>query len=125
VCRIQVVRTPFNDRGKYAQVVRRAITALRGNRSVIFLDPDTGLAPRHPDLKHVLDSELSAVWKDMDPGDVLVFYQHQTNRNGTPWVDPKREQFEAALRLPRGTAKVARAPELAGGVAFFFCQKEA
>jgi len=123
-CRIRVVGTPFNDRRKYGEVVRRAIIALRGSRSIVFLDPDTGLAPRNPDLKHVLDSELSAVWKDMHPGDVLVFYQHQTNRNGEPWIDPERQQFEAALGLPAGASKLAHAPDLARDVVFFFCQKE-
>jgi hypothetical protein len=60
----------------------------------------------------------------MHAGDVLVLYQHQTNRAGTPWVVPKRRQLERALELPTGVAKVARALEIAKDVAFIFCRKD-
>jgi hypothetical protein len=77
------------------------------------------LVPKFP----VLDSELTEIWQHMLPGDVLVFYQHQTNRNATPWIQPKREQFEKALGLSPGVAKMATGTVIARDVAFFYCRK--
>ena len=61
----------------------------------------------------------------MRPGDVLVFYQHKTNRNRQPWIEPKRVQFEHALGLESGEAKLAWGPTIVCDVAFFYCHKTA
>jgi hypothetical protein len=71
----------------------------------------------------VLDEELAAVHASLAPGDLLVLYQHETNRRGQPWVSEKREQFENVLGLPRGTAKVASGSEIAGDLALYYCVK--
>jgi hypothetical protein len=124
--RIEVLAMPFADRQKYSEAVREAISNRHGAETcLVFLDPDTGLAPLAAGLEHVLDSEVTEVWKHMPPGDVLVFYQHQTNRSGTPWIEPKREQFEKALGLLPGTVKVATGMRIARDVAFFYCRKRA
>jgi hypothetical protein len=68
----------------------------------VFLNPDTGLEPEKPSFEHVLESEFSVIWRALDTGDVLVFYQHQTNRNGQPWIHPKKLQFESAIGLASG-----------------------
>jgi hypothetical protein len=76
-----------------------------------------------PELEHVLDSELAHFWEAMRRNDVLVFYQHKTDRKkGSSWIEPKQRQFEAALTLPNGAAKMARG-EAAKDVVFFFVQK--
>lgn len=122
--KIEVVETPFVDRRKYSQAVLEAISRRHDAETcMVFLDPDTGLASRTPDFKHVFDSELAEIWQHMTAGDVLVFYQHQTNRNGAPWIKPKREQLEKALGLRRGIAKVATGRGIARDVAFFYCRK--
>jgi hypothetical protein len=54
----------------------------------------------------------------------MVFYQHQTNRNGTPWIEPKKKQFERALGVQQGSAKLACALGIARDVAFFFLIKK-
>ena len=124
--RIEVLEAPFVDRRKYSEAVLGAIARRHeAEACVVFLDPDTGLAPRTARFEHVLDSELIEIWQHMLPGDVLVFYQHQTNRNATPWIQPKREQFEKALGLSPGTAKVATGMAIARDVAFFYCCKRA
>ncbi|MBE3087969.1 MAG: hypothetical protein IMZ71_02475, partial [Chloroflexi bacterium] len=74
-------------------------------------------------LDHVLDSELSVLWAELAAGDVLVFYQHQTNRNGQAWIPSKKAQFERALGLPAGSAGLARAEEIARDVVFFYAKK--
>lgn len=124
--RIEVVEAPFDDRHTYMQAVLEAIATRRDRElCVVFLDPDTGLSPRVPTLAHVLESELAEIWDSMPLGDVLAFYQHQTNRNGEPWIKPKREQFEKVLGLSRGTGKLAVGTGIARDVALFYCHKEA
>ncbi len=122
-CPIRIITEPFTDREKYLEHVLEAIEAAPAQPSIVFLDPDTGLAPKKANKTHVLESELRAIWCALRPGDLLVFYQHQTNRDGSPWIEPKREQFEAALALPEGMVKLARAPAIARDVAFFYCTK--
>src|SRR5262249_17751130 len=48
-------------------------------------------------LNHVLESELAELWAELTIGDVLVFYQHQTNRNGQSWIATKKDQLATAL----------------------------
>jgi hypothetical protein len=49
--------------------------------------------------------------------------QHKTNRKkDASWIDSKQKQFEGALGLPIGAAKMARG-ERATDVVFFFAQK--
>ena len=121
--RVEVITDSFGNRDQYLQTVLQRLKADRGKPCVVFLDPDTGLESRNPGPEHVLESELATIWREMSGGSVLVFYQHQTNRNGTPWVESKKAQFEAALELKPGSARVARAPKIARDVALFFLQK--
>ncbi|MGD0624986.1 MAG: hypothetical protein ABSB32_09740 [Thermodesulfobacteriota bacterium] len=121
---IEVVGLEFVDRRQYTQAVIEAIASRSdGESCVVFLDPDTGLEPGKATFKHVLVSELAEIWHHMLPRDVLVFYQHQTRRNGQPWIEPKREQFENALGLVRCGVKVATGHAIARDVAFFYCHK--
>ncbi|PKO20225.1 MAG: hypothetical protein CVU38_21255 [Chloroflexi bacterium HGW-Chloroflexi-1] len=120
---VEVFDRPFADRTEYLSELVERIRAGFGGTAIIFLDPDTGLEPTRPGPEHVLNSELATIWREVAVGDVLVFYQHQTNKNGLPWIALKQAQFERALGVSSGTAKLARAPEIAQDVVFFFCQK--
>lgn len=121
---IKVLRKPFVRRDTYQSEVLKRIRLRTELPRVIFLDPDTGLEPRgKATLKHVLVSEVREIWKTLSPGDVLVLYQHQTNRNGSEWIQPKRRQFEKALGIGQGKSKVGRAEGIAKDVAFLFAQK--
>jgi len=120
---IAVVTDPFENREKYLQTVLKRLKGDGGKPRIVFLDPDTGLESRKPGPAHVLESELAAIWREMDPDDVLVLYQHQTNRNGTPWIASKKAQFETALGLKPGGAKLVSAPNIARDVALFFVRK--
>jgi hypothetical protein len=90
---------------------------------IVFLDPDTGLEPRFAGPEHVLEQELAEIWEVLRSEDIMVFYQHQTNRSGTPWIEPKKAQFERALGVRKGISKLARAPGVAPDVAFFYIEK--
>lgn len=106
--RIQVINEPFVHRNEYMKEVVKAIHGRsKDETSIIFLDPDTGLESRRPGMQHVFGSEVAEIWGEILPGDLIVFYQHQTNRKGEPWIDKKREQFEKALGLPVPDVKVA------------------
>jgi hypothetical protein len=121
---IELLEMPLDDRASFARHVALAIESMAGDGpNLVFLDPDTGLQPQRPNLTHVLDEELAAVHASLAPGDLLVLYQHETNRRGQPWVSEKREQFENVLGLPRGTAKVASGSEIAGDLALYYCVK--
>jgi hypothetical protein len=122
---IEVFSKPFADRNEYHQELLEQIQSRPKRPGIIFLDPDTGLQPAGAaGLKHVLDSELTKIWQVLCPSDILVFYQHQTNRNSTLWVDSKKAQFERALGVQEGSAKLAHAPGIARDVAFFFIEKK-
>ena len=122
--RIEVLDCPFSDRSTYMAQVSAAVGGTPCETSLVFLDPDTGLAPKNPTLAHVLEAEVRDIWRAMRPRDVLVFYQHETNKAGQPWVEPKRVQFVSALGPPLGGAKLAWGPKVARDVAFFYCVKD-
>lgn len=120
---IEVFSSPFEDRDQYAGKVEGLLGGF--HPCIVFLDPDTGLQPFHssPRPEHVLTSELRTIWDKMPIDDILVFYQHRTNRNGRDWIGPKLLQFEESLSLPRGKAKVAHGLKIANDVVFFYAVK--
>ena len=121
--KVEVISDEFGDRKDYLQMVLRRIQSRLELPGIVFLDPDTGLAPRVATPEHVLESELVEIWSTIRPFDVLALYQHQTNRNGAPWIEEKKSQFERALAIGQGSAKLARAVETPRDVALFFAQK--
>ena len=121
--KVEVIEEVFKNRKPYLDLVLGRMHLRPHGPGIVLLDPDTGLAPSHPGPKHVLDKELEAIWRELRQGDLLVFYQHRTNRKGVPWIDAKREQFERAIGLASGASKLARAPSIAGDVVFFYARK--
>lgn len=121
--RVEVLLDRVEERRDYLEKILARVRGRTEKPGLVFLDPDTGLAPRHATLDHVLESEVASVWNTLDPGDVLVFYQHQTNRDGAPWIPPKKAQFERAVGLRPGAAGLARGPKLARDVALFYAIK--
>ena len=113
----------FEYREIYLKAVKNFLLEFREERCVVFLDPDTGLEPQKPSLDHVLESEAKAIWEMTKLGDVYVFYQHQTNRAGRPWIKPKQRQLENGLDLGKDSIKIAYGPKIARDVVFFYAQK--
>ncbi len=118
--KINVFDTFFQNRTEYLTQSLNFINSFANEHCIVFLDPDTGLESANPSLNHVLEGEVKKFWDTLKPGDVLVFYQHQTNRNGTPWMELKRMQFEKAIQAPEGSVKIAHGVKLARDVAFFY-----
>ena len=120
---VTVFDTLFENRGSYLEAVIEFLSRFKHQQCVVFLDPDTGLEPNNPSLNHVLESEAKAIWDATKSGDVYVLYQHQNNRAGRPWIEPKRRQLERALGEPEHSIKIAQGPEIAHDVVFFYKQK--
>jgi hypothetical protein len=120
---VNVFSKVIADRKQYLIEAKEFISLYAKDRCVVFLDPDTGLEPTKPSLKHVLNNEANEFWESLKTGDALVLYQHQTNRNGQPWEEPRREQFEKAIGAPRGSVKIGRGSKLANDVVLFYAVK--
>lgn len=120
---IDVYDKAFENRQEYLRGALEYIGSFGDTRIIVFLDPDTGLEPAKPSAEHVLRSEAKAIWRCMKRGDTMVFYQHQTNRNGTPWVEPKQSELATALDVKKASVKVASGPLIARDVVFYYIQK--
>jgi hypothetical protein len=113
----------FKDRNSYLKAVKDFLSKFWKETCVVFLDPDTGLQPQNPNLDHVLESEAKIIWEVLKAGDLYVFYQHQNNRAGREWIEPKRSQLENALDLNKQSIKVASGPGIARDVVFYYTRK--
>ena len=121
--RVTVFDPVFQDRPIHEQAILALLPAFAHERCIVFLDPDTGLEPQNPSLDHVLGREALAVYQTMKSGDLFAFYQHQTNRAGQPWIEPKRLQLAQSLGLPESIIKIATGRSIAPDVVFFYTQK--
>jgi hypothetical protein len=65
-------RFTHEKRDHYFQSVFEALP----KKSLIFLDPDTGLEERQPTAKHLLMTEVKKIYHRMDAGSVMMIYQH-------------------------------------------------
>lgn len=120
---IYVFDTVFDDRKVYLSESLKFIKRFQGSNTVVFLDPDTGLEPKRHGMQHVLAYEAKTIYDNLIKGDVFVFYQHQTNRNGRPWIEPKREQLARALNIELNNLKIAYGQLIARDVVFYYCTK--
>jgi hypothetical protein len=100
------------------------VASFSQERCVVFLDPDTGLEPNGVgNAKHVLESEALAFWDALPQESVFVFYQHETNKAGKPWIEDKRAQLAGAIGVPIEKLGVASGPKIAKDVVFFYASK--
>ncbi|MHB8829162.1 MAG: hypothetical protein ACYC6Q_06500 [Syntrophales bacterium] len=122
--KINVFSKVITDRKNYLLEAKEFISLYKEDKCIVFLDPDTGLEPTtRPTLKHVLNDEANDFWSCLKSDDILVLYQHQTNKNGNPWVEPRRMQFEKSIGASRGSVKIGRGPRLAKDVVLLYAVK--
>lgn len=99
--RIEIFDPPFsNPRERYFDGVCETLRGLGECKTIAFLDPDTGLAPKKKTFKHVLPEELRRVYRQLKPDDWLVFYQHAPLFRKSGWRDFHRMTFAKSLDLP-------------------------
>lgn len=121
---ISVFDRMFDDRRAYQDAVTQYLSKSGSELRLVFLDPDTGLAPvGRPDFKHVLDTEAHAIWSKLKAKEVFAFYQHKTNRAGKPWIEEKRIQLEKAIKVKEGTVLVGKSVPIANDVVIFYAIK--
>jgi len=109
----------FQDREDYT---RRLIKWIEHhpNRKIVFLDPDNGLSPQHPDLKHVKPDEIAQIHGAMESGDILVLYQHA--RRTKTWLEDTRNEFARAVDADPESIVTIHSPGVSD-VAFFAAAK--
>ena len=122
--KIKVFDLPLDDREAYLKGALDFVNKVSGQPRVVFLDPDTGLAPAKAGVTHVTELETRKFWAALASRDVLVLYQHQTNRNGALWVQPKREQFASAIGVGSEEVGIAKGESIARDVVFYYARKQ-
>ena len=95
---IEVLKEPFTHRAAYFGRVCRRIRTSRAEPLVVLLDPDIGLAPEIPGPEHVTSADVAAVFDALQPGDILVCYQHA--RRPKDWRGRARRAFANAPGVP-------------------------
>jgi len=101
-------------RDQYVTDVIEEIGTCRSPR-VILLDPDTGIAPRHPTLEHVTTDEIRRIYNALEPGDSLAVYQHRWREPN--WLDLAKERFVGAINVDARRIVVMSCFDLAHDVA--------
>ena len=113
----------WKNRTEYLDATIEYLKSFGADKYVVFLDPDTGLVPGVLGMQHVSENEARRVWDAMPKGNVFAFYQHQTNRKGQPWIEPKRKQLAKALGVKLTAIGIAESQKLARDVVIFYIKK--
>lgn len=93
--KISVLTEHFDNREKYHNTIIQSIAKTDTPR-IVFLDPDTGLAPKRVKLEHVAIHEIEELWSTLARGDWLVLYQHSKRKQD--WLQDAEERFQSACR---------------------------
>jgi hypothetical protein len=122
--RISVFDPFLRERDSYLSAALSYVASFSDERCVVFLDPDTGLEPNGGgDSKHVLNRETRAFWDALPQGSMFVFYQHETNKAGKPWIEEKRAQLADAIGVQLNEIGMASGQKIARDVVFFHASK--
>ena len=122
---IEVLKDPWPDpelgRAGYIRSVVRRIAAPARRPMIVFLDPDTGIAPRRAGPEHVTQEEIRSIYEGLAAGDVLVFYQHARRRRD--WLQTTRRLFAKAVGCRVQDVDTITCPEMVRDVAFLVITK--
>ncbi|MBW2655740.1 MAG: hypothetical protein JRC91_12665 [Deltaproteobacteria bacterium] len=88
---------------------------------IVLLDPDTGIAPKNYDFKHVTPQEIQSILRAMKSGDVFLFYQHARQRD-RGWLNSTKEEFGQAVGISVPVDTIT-CNEIASDVAFFVVER--
>lgn len=120
---IDVIKERFSHsrRKEYNESVIRLIKEQK-QRQIVFLDPDTGLAPQKAMAEHVTGEEISSIWQCLKGDDYLVLYQHKPRIS--EWKIIRKKELAKALSVKDSKIKMwEEATEKIRDVVFFFCEK--
>ena len=85
-----------NGRGTYF----RSVFSKLPKRSLIFIDPEIGLAEKSPDGRHLLFSEIETVSGRMDPGSVLMLFQYTHRKKDRAGIMTISARLEERTGIP-------------------------
>lgn len=113
---ISVIDWPFSHRGRaeYSERLVKHLAELGGPK-LVLLDPDTGIAPKSYDARHVTRQEVAAAWHSLRPRDWLLLYQHA--RRSKSWVQDTLAEFNTCCGGARAT--ILRSRSAAPNVVLF------
>jgi hypothetical protein len=120
---VHVFSEPFAHQGR-KKYIEDVITCLgvTPKPCLVFLDPDTGVAPLTTTVKHVAEREIREIWNSLKSRDILLVYQHGTHVDEKDKWLATFETFKSAC----GGAHVTgiRSPAIAGDVALLWAAHE-
>ena len=119
--RIDVFKATLQDRRTYFGEARQVVQSLCAGPLLVFLDPDTGIAPTNSDFRHYMKEDIRMVFDPMKTGDVLVCYQHA--RRNSDWRNDVRKDFSSTLGIETTEVEVFDS-ELASDVALFSVKRK-
>jgi hypothetical protein len=120
---IEVFRESFDGGGRQ-EYIGRVISKIREyspRRIIAFLDPDTGLARKRPDLGHVNAKEVTLIFQALNTRDWLVLYQHARRQRN--WIESAVNDFSNAVGIAARSIETYRCLEVAGDVALLAARK--
>ena len=123
---IDVVDEPFEhkNRASYFDRITARLQKPPRQPMLVFVDPDTGIAPRNPKAEHIRADELKSVYNAAPPGSTILLYQHARQRVAqAKWMNDTLQEFAAALSLPADRVEQYYSPDIAHDVAFLAAQK--
>ena len=88
---------------------------------VVFLDPDTGLAPQKANAEHVTCKEITSIWHQLKRGDHLVLCQHSFR--DTNWREIRRGELAQACNISPSMIQTWEASDKTKDVVFLYCEK--
>ena len=108
----------WQDRQQYVSGIIQDLRQHHNSPKVVFLDPDTGIAPKVPKLEHVTMQDIQRIWEALEPDDWLAVYQHAYRSED--WLEVSKRKFGRACGVEE--VRTFQAPGIAKDVAVTMLQ---
>jgi hypothetical protein len=122
---VRLVKREFNGRNRNqynGELINNIKSISKNKKKIVFLDPDTGLAPKTGTRKHVMPEEVKKIWNHLNNDDVLVFYQHSFHIRDREWITVRRKEMAKCCSVGKEQVKMWLSQH-AHDVVFFFIEK--
>ena len=67
------------------------------SKSLVFVDPDTGLEVKRPEEKHILYAEVKDLYERMDDSSILMIYQYFPRRPRQQYINTRCEELKEKI----------------------------
>jgi hypothetical protein len=118
--KITVLDAPYSPDERRSYVLECVTQLTRiASPKIVFLDPDTGMAPQKMKAEHVSPEDASAFWTALTPKDMLVVYQHADHSK--TWLRCRSKAL--SLACPGAAIQVVQGKGIASDIAMLWCEK--